>query len=99
MAIFNPRCWETKREQLGEAYMLIVVTVHEVGWQLAGWPLQAVDPPREASGAQEGLEGSSAFTGGVMVAGKSILSFFLWHFLATLFWLSTARASRRLSPG
>ena len=46
MAIFNPRYWETEGEQLGEAYMLIVVTVHEVGW-LA----QAVIPPREPAGA------------------------------------------------
>ena len=50
MAIFNPRYWETEGEQLGEAYMLIVVTVHEVGWQLvAGYP--------KLSSHQESLQG------------------------------------------
>ena len=42
MATFNPRCWETEREQLGEAHVLIVVTVHEISWQLVGRLSQAV---------------------------------------------------------
>ena len=40
MATFNPRCWETEGEELGEAHVLIVVTVHEVAWQLAGSSLR-----------------------------------------------------------
>ena len=51
----------------------------------AGWASPSCFiQPSEASGAQEGLEGSSAFTGEVMAVEKSTLSFFLWHFLATL---------------
>ena len=51
----------------------------------AGWASPSCSfQPSEASGAWEGLEGPSAFTGEVMAAGNSILSFFLWHFLATL---------------
>ena len=68
----------------------IVVTVHEgpeTAYAVAGagWAsLSCFFQPSETPGAQEGLEGSSAFTGEVMAAEKRTLSSFLWHFLATL---------------